>query len=223
MLKQALGKTHKAIKLVPYWVPMVPIWLFFRIACLGCIEGHDNIKGLKEKGFVIASNHVSYLDWLILHIYFLFVHHIKITFFAKDKVLNHPVWGKVVTGGNCIHVNHKGVLNNNDTRRLIKSKYFAIFPEGTRSPTGKLLRGKTGVAKLALQTGLPIIPCGLIGFYNCWPRQRKLPRIRRLKVVFGKPYYPQANELNPETLKEETSRIMLQIAQLTEQPYNYGR
>lgn len=109
-----------------------------------------------------------------------------------------------MAGGNCIHVNQRGVLNNNDTRRLIKSKYFAIFPEGTRSPNGKLLRGKTGVAKLALQTGLPIIPCGLIGFYNCWPRHRKLPKIRRLQIVFGKPYYPQGNELNQETLKEET-------------------
>lgn len=210
------------IRLVPYWAPMVPIWIFFKFLCRGKIEGSEIIKELKSRGFVIAANHVSYMDWIILHLYFLFVHHIKIAFFAKDKVLDHKVWRWMVVGGNCIRVNRNRVVNNHDTRQILqKSKYFVIFPEGTRSPTGQLIRGQPGVVKIAFQTGFPIIPCGLIGFYKCWPRHRKLPRINCLKIVFGKPYHPLIDEINSGILQMESHKIMRMIANLTGQLYEH--
>lgn len=93
-----MNRLRAFIRLVPYWAVFWPFWLYFRFVCRGHVENEEVIRSLKDNGFIIAANHVSYFDWIVLHIYFLIKHDIKITFFAKSKVLNHPLWGKLVTG-----------------------------------------------------------------------------------------------------------------------------
>lgn len=207
--------------LIPYWTLIWPFWMYFRFICRGSIENEGIISELKDGGFIIATNHVSYFDWIVLHIYFLIKHDIKITFFAKSKVLNHPFLGKLAAGGRCIAVDRNLIVNNNINRdRLAKSKHFVIFPEGTRSVDGNLLKGKSGVAKISRKTGLPVIPTALVGFYKLWPRNQWLPGINHLRIVFGKPCNAES-ETEKESIKDHTRCIIKNIAELQGKVYGY--
>ena len=62
---------------------------------------------------------------------------------------------------------------------------FAIYPEGTRTPDGRLHKGRTGVARVALQSGAPVVPVGIVGTYEAAPKHRKVPRPGRVRIRFG--------------------------------------
>ncbi|MCF3764558.1 lysophospholipid acyltransferase family protein, partial [Salmonella enterica] len=70
---------------------------------------------------------------------------------------------------------------------LREGRLLGIYPEGTRSPDGRLHRGKIGVAKLALASGAPVVPIAMIGTDRVQPIGHVLPRIRRLGMIFGEP------------------------------------
>ena len=72
-------------------------------------------------------------------------------------------------------------------RILREGKLFGIYPEGTRSPDGRLYRGKTGVARLALESGAPVIPVVMLNSDEVQPIGRLLPKIRRVRIRFGAP------------------------------------
>lgn len=216
-----MNRLRAFIRLIPYWAVIWPFWFYFRILCQGCVKNEEVIKKLKDRGFILAPNHVSYFDWIVLHIYFLIKHDIKITFFAKSKVLNHPVLGKLVTGGRCIAVD-RSLVNSNLNRELLNgSKHFVIFPEGTRSGDGNLLKGKSGVVKIARKTGLPVIPTALIGFYELWPRHKWLPGINRLQIVFGNPCNVDEIGNNRMPVDVHTRFVMQKIAGLMGKIYDY--
>ncbi|MCY0610487.1 lysophospholipid acyltransferase family protein, partial [Klebsiella pneumoniae] len=70
---------------------------------------------------------------------------------------------------------------------LGQGKLLGMYPEGTRSPDGRLYKGKTGLARLALHTGVPVIPVAMIGTNVVNPPGRKMLRFGRVTVRFGKP------------------------------------
>jgi 1-acyl-sn-glycerol-3-phosphate acyltransferase len=72
---------------------------------------------------------------------------------------------------------------------LKAGKLLGIYPEGTRSPDGKVYRGRTGVARIALAAGVPVVPCGLIGTQEIMPKNAKRPHLRHVTIVvsFGTP------------------------------------
>src|SRR5439155_16897854 len=72
---------------------------------------------------------------------------------------------------------------------LRDGKLVMLFPEGTRSPDGRLYRGKTGVARIALEAGVPVIPVGVIGTFELWPYARKVPRSGQVTIRFGEPLH----------------------------------
>lgn len=93
---------------------------------------------------------------------------------------------------------------------------LSLFPEGTRSPDGRLYRGKTGPVRLALRSGAPIVPVGLVGTREVIPPHTRLPRFGRpVTVRFGVPLQvgPAGN------LRSETDRLMRTIRSLTGQQY----
>jgi 1-acyl-sn-glycerol-3-phosphate acyltransferase len=100
---------------------------------------------------------------------------------------------------------------------------FAIYPEGTRSRTGKLYRGHTGAARLAIETGSPIIPVGLVGTSHIQPIDVSLPRpFRRAQVRFGDPIDVgryRARTADHAAYRELTDEVMYEIQQLTGQEY----
>jgi 1-acyl-sn-glycerol-3-phosphate acyltransferase len=97
---------------------------------------------------------------------------------------------------------------------------FAIYPEGTRSLDGRLYRGHTGVAFLALTTGAPVVPVALFGTEKLMPRGGKIPRLARVRVRFGTPldFTGEAGR-DLRTRRRVTDEVMAAIRELSQQEY----
>jgi 1-acyl-sn-glycerol-3-phosphate acyltransferase len=100
---------------------------------------------------------------------------------------------------------------------------LGLYPEGTRSPDGRLYRGRTGVARLALGSGSPVVPIGLIGSREMMPKGAKFPKLRgRVTVKFGPPmtFEKYADTENPrQALRAMTDEIMFAIMNESGQTY----
>ena len=100
---------------------------------------------------------------------------------------------------------------------------FGIYPEGTRSRDGRLHKGHTGLARLALRTGVPIVPVGIIGSREIQPPDAQWPKpFKRVHIRFGRPidvarYQDRANDRL--VLRQITDEVVFEIANLTGQPY----
>jgi 1-acyl-sn-glycerol-3-phosphate acyltransferase len=149
-------------------------FVFFIFICRGKVKNEENVLRNLQDGFVIASNHVSYLDSLVLYAYFHFRYRIRLLFIAKNKLFKHPLWNLVARGARVVRVSDSGtkIMSIRDFRRLAEAKYIGIFPEGTRSETGKLITPHGGAIKLAARNNIPLIPLRLEGFYEAWPRKK---------------------------------------------------
>lgn len=105
---------------------------------------------------------------------------------------------------------------------LREGRLLGIYPEGTRSPDGRLHRGKIGVAKLALASGAPVVPIAMIGTDQAQPIGRTLPRIRRIGMIFGEPLdFSDRTEgvTDARVLRAVTDEIMEAIRRLSGQEY----
>ncbi|MDO5634791.1 MAG: lysophospholipid acyltransferase family protein [Micrococcus sp.] len=105
---------------------------------------------------------------------------------------------------------------------LREGKLLGIYPEGTRSPDGRLHRGKIGVAKLALAAGVPVVPIAMIGTDRVQPIGKTVPTVRRVGVIFGEPMdfshlSHQQNDI--AVLRQVTDEIMEAIRRLSGQEY----
>lgn len=106
--------------------------------------------------------------------------------------------------------------------RLESGQLFGIYPEGTRSPDGRLYRGKTGVARLSLESGAPVIPVAMIGTHAAQPIGQKIPSRTNIGVVVGEPldftrYRPLAKDRY--VLRAITDEIMYNLMLLSGQEY----
>ncbi|MBW2976364.1 1-acyl-sn-glycerol-3-phosphate acyltransferase [Candidatus Woesearchaeota archaeon] len=202
---------------------LYPVLSFF-IAnfCKLFIKEIKGIKNLPEGGFIIASNHASFLDPSLICSILLDKFHIKVHYLGK-KELFETFLGKIfheATG--TIPIDRRGKDKSGLEKainHLKKGGVIGIFPEGTRSEDGKLQDGKTGVARLAIGSQVPVIPVGIRGTYDVWPRQKKLFRLKRVvEVNFGKPIYfdKYYTKQDKATFKKTTKIIMKRIAKLLE-------
>src|SRR6201985_1130535 len=161
------------------------------------ILGRPKIEGLEyvpQSGpAILASNHLAVMDSFYLPL----VVRRRITFLAKSEYFT----GKGFKGwwSRCFFTAVGQVpidRSNADTaqaaldtaeRVLGQGKLLGMYPEGTRSPDGRLYKGKTGLARLALQTGVPVIPVAMIGTNVVNPPGTTMLRFGRVTVRFGKP------------------------------------
>ena len=110
-------------------------------------------------------------------------------------------------------------------RVLAAGKVLGIYPEGTRSPDGRLYKGRTGVARLALESRAPVVPCAMMRTFEFLPSGSHNPKFSvRPGVIFGQPmefsrYY--GREQDREALRAVTDEIMAEIAKLSGQEYVY--
>jgi 1-acyl-sn-glycerol-3-phosphate acyltransferase len=108
-------------------------------------------------------------------------------------------------------------------QELKKGLIVAIYPEGTRSPDGRLYRGKTGVARMALLANAPVIPVGVFGTRELQPPDRKMPKLSgRIQVVFGRPLEFErfaGQERDRFVLRSVTDEILYEIMMITGQEY----
>ncbi|HIW61019.1 MAG TPA: 1-acyl-sn-glycerol-3-phosphate acyltransferase [Candidatus Stackebrandtia excrementipullorum] len=197
-----------------------------RVAWRPGFEGRENIP--EEGPAILACNHLSVADH-----YFLALttpRHIatmaKVEYFVRTGVKGRLI-GATVKGLGQIAVDRSGGRKSAQAlgpseQVLNEGRLFAIFPEGTRSPDGRLHKGKTGVARLALATGAPVIPIGLIGTDKVLPTGKTVPRMSKVQVNIGKPLdfarYEGMHD-NRVTLRAVTDQIMDAIAELSGQEY----
>ena len=173
-----------------YWMlKFVLLGPWLRMLFRPRVEGAEHIPA--EGAAIIASNHLSFSDSIFMP---LMVPR-RVTFLAKQEYFTgHGLKGLLsrlfFTGVGQVPIDRssgsaaKAALETGK-RILAEGKLLGIYPEGTRSPDGRLYRGKTGVARMALEAGGPVIPVAMVGTREVQPIGKKLPRIRRIGIRFG--------------------------------------
>ncbi len=189
------------------------------------VEGLENVPA--TGGAVFAGNHLSVADELFLGS----VVPRHIAFWAKAEYFSGTGVGglftrKLMEGLGAIKVERAGgraALTAFDAAipALRAGDMVAVYPEGTRSPDGRLYRGRTGAARLAVAAGVPIIPVGVIGTEKVQPIGQPYPLIGRGKVVikFGKPIETAGRADDRTSLRALTDEVMAEIQKLTGQEY----
>ena len=173
---------------------------------------------------LLAANHISVLD----SVFMIPTVPRRITYIGKAEYLDSWKTKFFFQGLGAIPVDRSGgraavAALDAAAQVLDAGGLFGIFPEGTRSRDGFLHRGKTGVARLALRTGAPVVPMGLRGLDLIQPPDKKFPRpFRRWEVRIGEPIYPERygnDPSNNRALRALTDEIMFEIGQLSGQTY----
>ena len=175
-----------------YWLlKYVLLGPWLRLIFRPSVEGREH---LPESGAaIIASNHLSFSDSIFMPL----VVKRKVTFVAKAEYFTGTGLKGFMTkmffvGAGTIPVDRSGgraaqAAIDTGLRILRDGRLFGIYPEGTRSPDGRLHRGKTGVARLALDSGAPVIPVAMLNADEIQPIGKLLPKIKRVKIRFGAP------------------------------------
>lgn len=151
------------------------------------IVGFENIP---PAGPCIAiSNHASYLDFLILGTLFDGIADIPLHFLANLKVSNHPIFRFYVKYFDSIPTDPQRPAGSwrRSLRYLKEGRYLGIFPEGTRSRTGKLGEFNLGYLRLASAVGVPILPIVIHNTFAALPPHRKIPRLSKCTIEIHKP------------------------------------
>jgi 1-acyl-sn-glycerol-3-phosphate acyltransferase len=193
--------------------------LAFRVEASG-------LENVPAKGAVIvASNHQAFCDSLFIPL----VLSRRVTFVAKSDYFEswRTAWFFRAVGQ--IPMDRSGGAGSRRSlgeaaRVLSKGGCIGIYPEGTRSPDEHLHKGRTGAARLAIEAGCPVVPVGIRGTRVIQPiGARVLRPFKRVEIAFGRPIdlasrYGSRRE-EPLALREATDEVMLEIAQLSGQPY----
>jgi 1-acyl-sn-glycerol-3-phosphate acyltransferase len=177
---------------------------------------------------ILASNHVSFSDSIFLPL----VAPRRITFLAKSEYFT----GKGIKGAfskaffagvGQVPIDRSGgraseAAITTGMRILAAGDLLGIYPEGTRSPDGRLYRGRTGVARMALEAGVPIIPVAMIGTFEIQPTGQVWPKIKRVTIAYGEPidvsqYADQSKD--PVVLRAITNQVMEALQKLSGQEY----
>ncbi|NQT29722.1 MAG: 1-acyl-sn-glycerol-3-phosphate acyltransferase [Candidatus Saganbacteria bacterium] len=194
----------------------------FENYCQGEVEGLENIYKV-DSGFILACNHASYLDWLVLYSIFKNRYDKEIVFLAKERLYKSFIFRKLIKAANCIKVTDAGLSISSMRkiyRKLRQKGIIGIFPEGTRSYNGELLQAKDGVAKIAVLTGAPIIPVGIEGLYEVWSRHKLIPTgFSKCKIKIGNPIYINQTRHDPVSYGHITGKVMTDIGRLIGKKY----
>ena len=205
------------------WVAIGPL---LRVVFRPRTEGADNVT--EEGAALLVCNHLSYADWLFMPSAL----SRRVTFVDKAEYFTTPgvkgwLQRKFFSGAGQVPIDRSGASAaegalSSASRVLDRGELFGIFPEGTRSHDGKLYRGKTGVARLALLTGVPVIPTAVVGTDVVAPPGKKFGRVVRPVVRFGKPLdfsRYEGLENDRYILRSVTDEIMYEIMTLSGQEY----
>lgn len=208
-----------------WWLRNIAIGPAFRVLSRMRIEDRANVPA--EGAVIVAANHLSAMDALIVPL----AMGRPTTFLAKAEYfegtgIKGRLTAEFMERVGTIPVDRaKGraaLLSLEAAQKALDSgSAFAMHPEGTRSPDGRLYRGKTGVARLSLVTGAPVLPCGIIGSDRLQPPGAKLPKPAKVVVRFGPLLRPTGYRTGPMAIRSRdmTVDIMRAIQALSGQEY----
>jgi 1-acyl-sn-glycerol-3-phosphate acyltransferase len=210
-----------------YWLcKYVLLGPWLRLLFRPQVEGAEHLPD--EGGVILASNHLSFSDSVFLPL----VCRRRVTFLAKsDYFTGRGIkgWGTRVfmSAVGMVPVDRSGgqaseAALSTGLRILGDGEVLGIYPEGTRSGDGRLYRGKTGVARMALEAGVPVVPCAMINTAEIQPPGKVCPKIMRARIAIGAPidfsrYKGMSNDRF--VLRSMTDEIMYELMVLSGQEY----
>ena len=162
-------------------------------------------------GLIVLSSHQSHLDPLLLGL----ATDRRLSSMARSTLYRFKPFGYVITALDAVPVDReasalagmKAVIE-----RLKRGAAVIIFPEGTRTSTGRLGEIKGGFSVLARRAGVPIVPVAIVGAYECWPRSRRFPRPGRIRLEFGRVITPaEIATLDDAALTAEATRLLHEL------------
>ncbi|GAB3181218.1 lysophospholipid acyltransferase family protein [Micromonospora palomenae] len=189
----------------------------------------EGLHHVPETGPVIlASNHLSFSDSIFTPL----IVPRKVTFVAKaeyftGKGIKGWLTKAFFAGTGCIPVDRSGgraaqAALDTQLSVLRAGGVAGIYPEGTRSPDGRLYRGKTGVARLALESGAPVVPVAMLNLDEIQPPGKLIPKIARVRIRFGPPLdFSRYAGLAGDRFVERavTDEIMYELMELSGREY----
>ena len=198
-------------------LPPIKFWFNWRF------EGVEHVP--REGAALIACNHISYFDPLA-DAYFLLKAHRKSRFLAKNELYEHWLLRRVLEGANQIKV-VRGTGDrapvDNAKKALLGGECVVIYPESTvtHNPDFSPMKGKTGIARLALQTGVPVLPVAVWGSQHVWQRDgaRSLKFARPIWLKAGPPIdfseYSESSS-DEQTLRTVTDQVTAELTLLVD-------
>ena len=210
-----------------YWGLKAILWPVFRLLFRWRIEGREHVPSSGPA--VIAANHQSFCDSLFLPLAI----RRRVTFLAKAEYFDAKRTAWFFRAAGQIPIQREG--GDASARALATARgllqeghLIALYPEGTRSTDDKVHRGRTGVARLALECGVPVIPVGISGTDRIQPRGSRWFRpFRPVRVSFGPPMTfgspalvdTETGRTSNERLRSFTDELMAEISRLAGRPY----
>lgn len=194
---------------VACWL-MCVVWL--RLRC----EGREHLP--RDGGVLVLSNHQSHLDPILVGV----ACDRQLSAMARDTLFDKTWVRLLIRSLNAFPIERDGASLSGlkeTLRRLRQGEAVLVFPEGTRSPDGKLQSLKPGIAVLARRAKVPLLPVAIEGAYQSWPRRARFPRPTVVRVQMGPPLLPDELEQfsDEELLAEVERRIRACKAQANEQ------
>ncbi len=210
-----------------YWIlKRVILGPILRLMFRPWVEGLEHLP--EEGGAILASNHLSFSDSVFLPL----VVPRRVTFLAKsDYFTGRGVKGRATArffkSAGQLPVDRSGgkaseAALTTGLKVLREQHLLGIYPEGTRSPDGRLYRGKTGVARMALEARVPVLPVAMIGTDLIQPIGKRIPRIMRVGIRIGAPLdfsRYEGMESDRFVLRSVTDEIMYELMDLSGQEY----
>ena len=208
---------------LPYGILRAFLTPFLMILFRPKVKGLRNVPGTGP--VIIASNHLSFSDSIFMPL----VVPRKVTFLAKSEYFTSPGPKGLLKKLTFIALGQVPVDRSGGRRSeaalitglkvLAEGKCLGIYPEGTRSPDGRLYKGRTGIARLAIESGAPIIPVAMFNTEKIQPTGTVVPKVMRVEMIFGEPMYFEGDSTDLLYLRVVTDKIMATIQALSRQEY----
>jgi 1-acyl-sn-glycerol-3-phosphate acyltransferase len=174
---------------------------------------------------IIASNHLSFSDSIFMPL----VVPRKVTFLAKSEYFTSPGLKGFIKKLTFIALGQVPVDRSGGKRSeaalitglrvLNEGSCIGIYPEGTRSPDGRLYKGRTGIARMAIESGAAVVPVAMFNTAEIQPTGQVVPNLRRVEMIFAEPMYFIGDSTDQAVLREATNKIMDVIAGISGQVY----
>ena len=184
------------------------------------------LRNVPQSGpVIIASNHLSFSDSIFMPL----VVPRKVTFLAKSEYFTSPgikgfikkitfiALGQVPVDRSGGRRSEAALLTGLDL--LANGACMGIYPEGTRSPDGKLYKGRTGIARMAIESGAAVVPVAMFNTAEIQPTGQVVPKVQRVEMIFGEPLNYKGDTSDLKVLRQITDEIMQKIQELSGQEY----
>jgi 1-acyl-sn-glycerol-3-phosphate acyltransferase len=208
---------------LPYGVLRAFLTPFLMVLFRPKVKGLRHVPG--SGPVIIASNHLSFSDSIFMPL----VVPRKVTFLAKSEYFTSPGPKGLLKKLTFIALGQVPVDRSGGRRSeaalitglkvLAEGKCLGIYPEGTRSPDGRLYKGRTGIARLAIESGAPVIPVAMFNTEKIQPTGTVVPKVMRVEMIFGEPMYFEGDSTDLLHLRDVTDKIMSTIQALSGQEY----